>query len=94
MQLSFTRQTGQRPLDLFVKVDGIYEHLDSYGNKPDKTLGWVNMQVRGRPNEATPYLIRLLLSKRISTISSNIKIAAAMRIRQVRVLRATLQTEE
>ena len=45
------------------KYDGIYEPFDSYGNKPDKTLEWVNMKMRRRLNQATPYLTNLLKSK-------------------------------
>jgi len=42
------------------RYNGIYEHFDSYGNKPDKSLEWVNLQMRRRLNEATPYLTNLL----------------------------------
>ncbi|MFM7983237.1 MAG: hypothetical protein ACKPKO_28345, partial [Candidatus Fonsibacter sp.] len=44
------------------KYSGMYEHFDSYGNKPDKTLEWVNMKKRRRFNEATPYLTNLFKS--------------------------------
>ena len=43
--------------------NGIYEHFDSYGNRPDKSLEWVNMKMRRRLNQATPYLTNLLKSK-------------------------------
>ena len=33
------------------KYNGMYEHFDSYGNRPDKSLEWVNMQTRRRLNE-------------------------------------------
>ena len=42
------------------RYNGIYEHFDSYGNKPDKSLEWVNLKMRRRLNEATPYLTDLL----------------------------------
>ena len=53
------------------KYNGIYEHFDSYGNKPDKTLEWVNMKMRPRLNQATPYSISLLKSKQY--IYNNVK---------------------
>ncbi|MFM7989723.1 MAG: hypothetical protein ACKPKO_61460 [Candidatus Fonsibacter sp.] len=53
------------------KYNGIYEHFDSYGNKNDKTLEWVNMKMRWRLNEATPYLTNLLKSKQY--IYNNVK---------------------
>ena len=34
--------------------NGIYEHFNSYGNKPDKSLAWVHLKMRRRLNEATP----------------------------------------
>ncbi|MFM7985153.1 MAG: hypothetical protein ACKPKO_38125, partial [Candidatus Fonsibacter sp.] len=27
------------------RYNGIYEHFDSYGNKPDKSLEWVNLKM-------------------------------------------------
>ena len=42
------------------KYNGVYEHFGSYGAKPDKSLEWVNMKMRQRLNEATPYLTNLL----------------------------------
>ena len=59
--------------------NGIYEHFHSYGNKPDKSLEWVSLNMRRRLNEATPYLTNLLQKKRsISTTTSNIKTETAM----------------
>ena len=46
-----------------LKYNGIYEHFDSYGNIPDKSLEWVNMKMRRKLNQATPYLSNLLKSK-------------------------------
>ena len=45
------------------KYNGIHDHFDSYGNRPDKSLEWVNVQMRRRLNEATPYLTNLLRDK-------------------------------
>jgi hypothetical protein len=45
------------------RYNGIYEHFDSYGNRPDKSLEWVNMKMRRRLDPATPYLTNLLKSK-------------------------------
>ncbi|MFM7983699.1 MAG: hypothetical protein ACKPKO_30685, partial [Candidatus Fonsibacter sp.] len=53
------------------KYDGTYEHFDSYGSKPDKTLEWVNVKMRRRLNQATPYLTNLLKSKQY--IYNNVK---------------------
>ena len=67
------------------RYNGIYEHFDSYGNKPDKSLEWVNLKMRRRLNEATPYLTNLLKTISISTTTSNIKTATATSIRAVRM---------
>ncbi|MFM7987408.1 MAG: hypothetical protein ACKPKO_49660, partial [Candidatus Fonsibacter sp.] len=40
--------------------NGIYGHFNSYGNKPDKSLKWFDLNMRRRLNEATPYLTNLL----------------------------------
>ncbi|MFM7985057.1 MAG: hypothetical protein ACKPKO_37630 [Candidatus Fonsibacter sp.] len=45
------------------KYNGIYEHFDSYGNKPDKSLEWAYLRMRQRLNEATPYFTNILQSK-------------------------------
>ena len=45
------------------KNNGMYEHFDSYGNRPEKSTEWVNMQMRLRLNESTPYLTNLLNDK-------------------------------
>ncbi|MFM7989971.1 MAG: hypothetical protein ACKPKO_62720, partial [Candidatus Fonsibacter sp.] len=42
------------------KYNGIYEHFDSYGAKPDKSLEWVNLSIKRKMNEATPYLTNIL----------------------------------
>ena len=39
---------------------GRYEHFDSYGVAPDSELRWVNLTMRARLNERTPYLSNLL----------------------------------
>ena len=53
------------------RYNGIYEHFDSYGNKPDKTLEWVNMKVRRVLKQATPYLTNLLQNNQY--IYNNVK---------------------
>ncbi|MFM7988110.1 MAG: hypothetical protein ACKPKO_53230, partial [Candidatus Fonsibacter sp.] len=53
------------------RYNGIYEHFDSYGNKPDKSLEWVNLNMRSRLNEATPYLTNLRQNKQY--IYNNVK---------------------
>ena len=53
------------------RYSGIYEHFDSYRNKPDKSLEWVNLKMRRRLNEATPYLINFLRKKQY--IYNNVK---------------------
>ena len=34
----------------------MFEHVDSYGIKPDKELQWISMKKRRMLNQATPYL--------------------------------------
>ena len=53
------------------RYNGIYEHFDSYGNKPDKPLEWVNLKMRRMLNQSTPCLTNLLKSKQY--IYSNVK---------------------
>ena len=53
------------------RYNGIYEHFDSYGNKPDKPLEWVNLKMRRMLNQSTPYFTNLLKSKQY--IYSNVK---------------------
>ena len=53
------------------RYNGIYEHFDSYGNKPDKSLEWVSLKMRRMLNEATPYLTNLLQKK--NYIYNNVK---------------------
>ena len=53
------------------RYNGIYEHFDSYGNKPDKSLEWINLKMRRRLNETTPYLTNLLRNKQY--IYNNVK---------------------
>jgi hypothetical protein len=43
-----------------LKYDGIFEHFDSYGGKPDAPLNWTNLRMRFRLNAATPHLSELL----------------------------------
>ena len=42
------------------KYNGLFEHFDSYGGKPDAPLRWVNLKMRYRLNQATPHLSELL----------------------------------
>jgi len=53
------------------RYNGIYEDFDSYSNKPDKSLEWVNLKMRRMLNEATPYLTNLLHKK--NYIYNNVK---------------------
>ena len=53
------------------RYNRIYEHFDSYGNKPDKSLEWVNMKMSRMLKQATPYLTNLLKNKHY--IYNNIK---------------------
>ena len=45
------------------KYNGIFEHFDSYGVRPDAELHWVNLKMRRKLNEVTPHLSNLLKSK-------------------------------
>ncbi|MFM7988420.1 MAG: hypothetical protein ACKPKO_54820, partial [Candidatus Fonsibacter sp.] len=58
----YANKPDKRHWTALSKYSGIYEHFDSYGNKPDKTLEWVNMKMRRRLNEATPYWTNLIKS--------------------------------
>ena len=42
------------------KYEGKYEHVDSYGLKPDKELAWINMKKRRLLYEDAPFLSNLL----------------------------------
>ena len=42
------------------KYDGVFEHFDPYGVKPDNQLKWLSMRQRHSLNQATPYLSNLL----------------------------------
>ena len=42
------------------KYNGLIEHFDSYGEKPDAPLKWVNLKMRYKLNQATPHLSELL----------------------------------
>ena len=41
------------------KYDGVFEHFDPYGVKPDSELKWLSMRQRQSLNQATPYLSNL-----------------------------------
>ena len=43
-----------------LKYDGVFEHFDPYGVKPDNQLKWLSMRQRHSLNQATPYLSNLL----------------------------------
>ena len=45
------------------KNNGIYEPIDVYGAKPDKSLERVNLKMRRRLNQATPCWHNILKSK-------------------------------
>ncbi|MFM7988542.1 MAG: hypothetical protein ACKPKO_55440, partial [Candidatus Fonsibacter sp.] len=53
------------------RYNGIDEHFDPYGNKRDKSLEWVNLNLRRWLNEATQYLTNLLHKK--NYIYNNVK---------------------
>ena len=42
------------------KYAGLYEHFDSYGVRPDAELNWINLRMRARLDQLTPYLSNLL----------------------------------
>jgi hypothetical protein len=42
------------------KYDGVFEHFDPYGVKPDNQLKWLKKRQRELLNQATPYLSNLL----------------------------------
>ncbi|MFM7982574.1 MAG: hypothetical protein ACKPKO_24955, partial [Candidatus Fonsibacter sp.] len=56
------------------RYNGIYEHFYSYGNKPDKSLEWVNLKMRRMLNEATPYLTNVTFSKRRTIYTTTLSI--------------------
>ena len=42
------------------KYDGLYEHFDSYGVKPDTELKWISAKRNRQLNQDEPYLTQLL----------------------------------
>ena len=47
-----------------LKHDGLFEHFDSYGNKVDAPLRWINMKQRRLMDQAEVSLSRLLAHER------------------------------
>ncbi len=43
-----------------LKYDGVYEHFDSYGVKPDSELKWVSPKMREQLGQSEPYLTKLV----------------------------------
>ena len=43
-----------------LKYNGVYEHFDSYGVKPDSELKWVSPKMREKLGESEPYLTKLV----------------------------------
>ena len=84
--LSYTKTDRTEAIGLLCQGTVVfYEHFDSYGNKPDKTLEWVNMQMRRMLKQSAPYLTTFSIASSIYTTTSSIKTAPAMSIRAVRV---------
>ena len=46
-----------------LKYNGVFEHFDSYGVRPDAELHWINLKNRQKLGEVTPYLSNLLRSQ-------------------------------
>ena len=45
-----------------LKYQGMYEHFDSYGVRPDSELHWIDPNMREKLNEKQPFLSELLKS--------------------------------
>ena len=43
-----------------LKYNGLYEHFDSYGVKPDGQLKWISAKRNRQLNQDEPYLTQLL----------------------------------
>ena len=77
------------------KYSGIYDHVDLYGAKPDKSLEGGNLKMRRKLNQATPCWPNTLRSKQYN--DNHVKVERPLRLGgYVRfACRAqTLQTEE
>ena len=48
------------PWTALLKYNGLYEHFDSYGVKPDTELKWISAKRNRMLNQGEPYLTQLL----------------------------------
>ena len=55
-----------------VKYNGLYEHFDSYGVKPDNQLKWISAKRNRMLNQEEPYLTQLLEKEEERHIYNNI----------------------
>jgi len=55
-----------------VKYNGLYEHFDSYGVKPDNQLKWISAKRNRMLNQDEPYLTQLLEKEEEKYIYNNI----------------------
>jgi hypothetical protein len=56
-----------------LKYDGVYEHFDSYGAKPDSQLKWVSPKMREHLGQSEPFLTKLLRKEEEKTIHNNVQ---------------------
>ena len=55
-----------------LKYNGLYEHFDSYGVKPDTELKWVSATRNRMHNQNEPYLTQLLESEKEKYVYNNV----------------------
>ena len=55
-----------------LKYNGLYEHFDSYGVKPDSELKWIGAKRNRQLNQDEPYLTQLLKQEEEKYIYNNV----------------------
>ena len=55
-----------------MKYNGLYEHFDSYGVKPDGQLKWISAKRNRQLNQDEPYLTQLLEKEEEKYIYNNV----------------------
>ena len=55
-----------------LKYNGLYEHFDSYGVKPDGQLKWISAKRNRQLNQDEPYLTQLLEKEEEKYIYNNV----------------------
>ena len=56
-----------------LKYNGVYEHFDSYGVKPDTELKWISPKMRDKLGQSEPYLTKLVRQEEERFIHNMVK---------------------